>query len=61
VAGSIRKPLGKNKNIRANVGPANLDITYERIGDAEAVKNLPLGNFVARNRLSSGKLDGRVF
>jgi hypothetical protein len=43
------------------VTPANLDIENERIGDAGAVKNLRLGNFVAWNRLLSGRLIGKVF
>lgn len=41
--------------------PLALSRMRELGGDSEAVKNLPLGNFVAWNRLSGGRLTGRIF
>ena len=38
-----------------------LDKVEELGADRDAVQGLPLGSFIAWNRLSRGRLDGRVF
>ena len=41
--------------------PLALDKVQELGGDRNAVQALPLGSFISWNRLSLGRLDGRVF
>ena len=41
--------------------PLALDKVQELGGDRNAVQALPLGSFISWNRLSLGRLEGKVF
>ena len=41
--------------------PLALDKVQALGGDRDAVQALPLGSFLSWNRLSQGRVDGRVF